>query len=261
MQRNSSVRSAANGSSVVRITKAAELVSKELRHEIIRGVLKMGDSLKGEAELMSRFGVSRPTLRAAIRILESEGLVKISRGAHGRTSVLSPSINIAAQHIAFVLQANGTTLTDIYRVHMIVEPPTARIVAENSHRSAPAILRKCIEECHAQINDDFGFGIATARFHNTLIEVANSPTVTVLMGTLNHIFELSWGTITATAGLQLDNLPYKEQGLRSMERLVEYIEAGDGQGAQAHWRKHTQAVEKTMSKWLPATKIVDILDY
>jgi DNA-binding FadR family transcriptional regulator len=264
MARNSITKSAvsvsSNGSSAVRIPKAAELVSKELRNQIVRGVLKMGDSLTGEAELMTRFGVSRPTLREAIRILESEGLVRISRGARGGASVLSPSINIAARHIGFVLQANGTTLTDIYRVHMIVEPAAARIVAENSRKTAPAILRRCIEESRAQIDEDFGFGIATARFRNTLIEQANVPTLTLLMGMLNRIFELSWGTLTATAGRQLDNAPDKRRGLRSLERLVEYIEAGDGPGAEAHWRKHTEAVEKTMTKWLPAAKVVDILD-
>src|SRR6266705_3331258 len=97
-------------SSIVRIPKAAELVSQELRKQIVRGILKMGDSLASEADLMKRFGVSRPTLREAIRILESEGLVSISRGARGGASVLGPNINIAARHIGFVLQANGTTL-------------------------------------------------------------------------------------------------------------------------------------------------------
>jgi DNA-binding FadR family transcriptional regulator len=254
------MRSAASVSSTVRIPKAAELVSKELRNQIVRGVLKMGDSLTGEADLMARFGVSRPTLREAIRILESEGLVSISRGARGGASVLSPTISVAARHIGFVLQANGTTLTDIYRVHMIVEPAAARMVAENSRKTAPAILRKCIEESQAHIDEDFGFGIATARFRNTLIELANVPTLTLLMGMLNHIFELSWGTLTATAGRQLDNAPDKRRGLRSMEKLIDFIEAGNGAGAEAHWRKHTEAVEKTMTKWLPATKVVDILD-
>jgi DNA-binding FadR family transcriptional regulator len=82
----------------------------------------------------------------------------------------------------------------------------------------------------------------------------------LLMGMLNHIFESAWGTLTANAGQQLDNAPEKRRGLRSMEKLVEYIEAGDGDGAEAHWRKHTEAVENSMSQWLPATKVVDILD-
>ena len=258
--RTSGAKDAASVSSPVRIPKAAEIVSKELRNQIVRGTLKEGDSLAAEGELMTRFGVSRPTLREAIRILESEGLISISRGARGGASVLSPNINIAARHIGFVLQAKSTTLADIYRVHLVVEPAAARMVAETARKTAPAILRRCIDECRQKIDDDFGFGIATARFRNTLIELANVPVLTLLMGMLNHIFELAWGTLTATAGQQLDNAPDKQRGLRSLEKLVDYIEAGDGSGAEAHWHKHTEAVEKTMGKWLPATKVVDILD-
>ena len=258
--RPSGAKGAASVSSPIRIPKAAEIVSKELRNQIVRGTLKEGDSLAAEGDLMTRFGVSRPTLREAIRILESEGLISISRGARGGAAVLSPNINIAARHIGFVLQANGTTLADIYRAHMVVEPAAARMVAENSRKTAPAVLHRCLEECEAKIDDDFGFGIATARFRNTLIELTNARTLMLLMGMLNHIFELAWGTLTATAGKQLDNAPDKRRGLRSMEKLVEYIEAGDGAGAEAHWRKHTEAVDKTMSKWLPAAKVVDILD-
>ena len=257
---SSAVRTPTRTASAVRIPKAAEIVSKELRNQIVRGALKQGDSLAAESDLMERFAVSRPTLREAIRILESEGLIRISRGARGGAVVLSPSINIAARHIGFVLQANGTTLADIYRVHMMVEPAAARVVAENFHKTAPAVLRKCIEEGRAKFDDDFSFGIAAARFRNTLIELANVPTLTLLMGMLNHIFELYWGTVTVTAGQELDIAPDKRRGLRSLEKLIEYIEAGDGPAAEAHWRKHTEAVEKTMRKWLPAARVVDILD-
>jgi DNA-binding FadR family transcriptional regulator len=253
-------RSSASLSSLVRIPKAAEIVSKELRNQIVRGTLKEGESLAAEGELMMRFGVSRPTLREAIRILESEGLISISRSTRGGASVLSPNINIAARHIGFVLQANGTTLIDIYRVYMIVERAAARIVAENSPKSAPDVLYQSVQECRAKVGNDFEFGIATARFRNTLIELANVPTLMLLIGMLNHIFESAWGTFTANAGQQLDTAPERLRSLRSMERLVEYIEAGDGDGAEAHWRKHTEAVESAMSKWVPATKVVDILD-
>lgn len=244
----------------VRIPKAAELVCRELRNQIIRGALRCGDSLTGETQLMAQFGVSRPTLREAIRVLESEGLVRISRGARGGASVQRPTIDFAARHIGFVLQSNGTTLADLYRVHMLVEPAAARVVAENGGKTASITLRECLEEIRAQSVNDFDFGTATARFRSKLIELAGIPAFTHLMGMLHHIFELSWGTIIATAGRQLDNAPDKRRGLRSMARLVAYIEAGDGLGAEAHWRKHTAAVEKTMARWLPAAKIVDILD-
>ena len=64
----------------VRSPKTAELVAGTLRRMVVDGQLKEGDFLPNEAELMTHFGVSRPTLREAVRVLESERLVEVRRG-------------------------------------------------------------------------------------------------------------------------------------------------------------------------------------
>lgn len=244
----------------VRIPKAAEIVAGVLRNRIIRGKLKEGDSLVPEGELVRQFGISRPSLREAIRILESEGLLSIQRGARGGAFVHSPNPAMATRYVSFVLQTNGTTLMDIHRVHMLVEPAAARMVAEQYSKTAPAVLRACLEEGHAKFDSDFEWGIAAARFRNKLIELTNIPTLTLLMGMLNDIFERYWGTVTAIAGQQMDNAPAKRRGLKSLEKLVEYIAAADGEGAETYWRKHTTAVEKALAGWLPAGKVIDLLE-
>jgi DNA-binding FadR family transcriptional regulator len=245
---------------VIRIPKAAEMVSRELRTQIVRGEVKEGESLAPESELMTRFGISRPTLREAIRILESEGLISISRGARGGAVVHAPSVEVATRYVSLLLQASGTTLSDIYLVHMLVEPAAARIVAERYSKTAPQLLRECIEEGRLHFDNDFDFGVAAARFRHTLIQLANIPTLSLLMGMLNSIFERYWATVTMTAGQQIDNTQAKRRGLRSLEKLITLIEAGDGAGAEAHWRRHTQLVERAMSAWLPAAKVIDLLD-
>ena len=55
---------------------------------------------------MLEFGVSRPTLREAFRILEAEGLISISRGTRGGALIHRPNVRSAARHMSFVLQAN-----------------------------------------------------------------------------------------------------------------------------------------------------------
>lgn len=67
----------------VRVPKTAELVVKQIRNAIIRGELADGDMLPAEAHLIAGCEVSRPTVREAVRILESEGLVTVARGARG----------------------------------------------------------------------------------------------------------------------------------------------------------------------------------
>ncbi len=95
---------------VIRVTMAAELVSHELRKQIVRGEIKEGTSLVSEIAIMAHFGVSRPTLREAIRILESEGLISVVRGARGGAIVRRPRADVATLYVSVLLQTRGTTL-------------------------------------------------------------------------------------------------------------------------------------------------------
>ncbi|WP_338010625.1 FadR/GntR family transcriptional regulator [Gordonia sp. KTR9] len=85
--------------SVVRVPKAGELVAAQLRRQVVTGELKAGDPLPSETTLMERFGVSRPTLREAFRILESESIIVVLRGARGGARVLAPNESVAARHL------------------------------------------------------------------------------------------------------------------------------------------------------------------
>ena len=65
-------------------------IADELRGLIVSGELADGESLGREPDLVERFGVSRPSLREALRILETEGLIRVVRGLHGGVVVQAP---------------------------------------------------------------------------------------------------------------------------------------------------------------------------
>jgi len=90
--------------------KAAVIVAEELRRQIVTGTLRPGDKLKPENELQTEFGVSRPTLREALRILESESLITIIRGKYGGARVTTVEIDAIAGQVGVFLQIQGTTL-------------------------------------------------------------------------------------------------------------------------------------------------------
>jgi GntR family transcriptional repressor for pyruvate dehydrogenase complex len=68
---------------VMRAPKTGELIATHLRRQIVRGELLPGETLPAESQLMEQYGVSRPTLREAFRILESETLISVRRGSRG----------------------------------------------------------------------------------------------------------------------------------------------------------------------------------
>ncbi|WP_250291830.1 GntR family transcriptional regulator, partial [Frankia sp. CiP1_Cm_nod1] len=128
----------------VRVPKTAELVAARLRRQIVRGELVEGDALPPEAVLMEQFGVSRPTLREAFRVLESEALISVRRGAHGGARVHTPNGDVAARYAALVLEYRGTTIADVHQARALLEPPCVRRLAQRHTEEDLARLRAAL---------------------------------------------------------------------------------------------------------------------
>jgi DNA-binding FadR family transcriptional regulator len=120
----------------IRIPKAAELVADTLRRRIISGEYEAGDLLPAESALMASFDVARTTVRDAVRILESEGLLVVRRGANGGGRVQAPAVAMVADHAALVLQSRLTSLEDVYAARAMIETPIAGILADRSNDTA-----------------------------------------------------------------------------------------------------------------------------
>jgi DNA-binding FadR family transcriptional regulator len=105
-------------SGAVRSPKTAELVARTLRRMVVEGQLKDGDFLPHEAELITHFQVSRPTLREAVRVLESERLVEVRRGSRTGAKVRVPGAEIVARPAGLLLAVSGATLADVITANL-----------------------------------------------------------------------------------------------------------------------------------------------
>src|SRR6266516_4600293 len=142
-----------DGYAKLRIPKMAELVAQQLRRQIVSGELTEGSALPSESVLMAQFGVSRPTLREAFRVLESEGLISVRRGAHGGARVQTPKGDIAARYAGLVLEFCGTTLEDVYDARNILEPPCAAMLASKRTQADLKKLRGVHDAARAHLDD------------------------------------------------------------------------------------------------------------
>src|SRR4051812_10453859 len=147
---------------------------------IVGGELSEGESLGHEPELVERFGVSRPSLREALRILEAEGLVTVVRGVRGGVVVHAPDERMTARTAALVLQARNVALADVWEARSLLEPIAAKTIASMRGRSsAIKELRGQIEEQEAAIEDPEKFGVANAAFHERLVALAGNQTLSI----------------------------------------------------------------------------------
>ncbi|HSW18032.1 MAG TPA: GntR family transcriptional regulator, partial [Ramlibacter sp.] len=136
MTSNAAARAAAAPAPAAKRPKAAETVAAELRRQIVTGQLKPGDKLHPENVLQGAFAISRPTLREALRLLESESLITISRGKHGGARVSSVDLSAASRQVGVYLQLGGTTLQDVWLARTVIEPPAAALLAAQRNAEA-----------------------------------------------------------------------------------------------------------------------------
>src|SRR5262249_41992893 len=145
-------------------------IADELRALIVAGKLSEGDSLGHEPDLVERFGVSRPSLREALRILEAEGLVTVVRGVRGGAVAHEPDGRMTARTAALLLQARNVPLADVFQARSMIEPIAAKTLASaRGRRAAIKELRALIDEEETSIEDPEKFGDANAAFHERLV--------------------------------------------------------------------------------------------
>jgi GntR family transcriptional regulator, transcriptional repressor for pyruvate dehydrogenase complex len=236
------------------------MIADELRSLIVGGELSEGDSLGHEPDLVERFGVSRPSLREALRILEAEGLITVVRGALGGVVVHEPSEKMTARTAALVLQARNVPLADVYEARATLEPTAAAAIARSSRRrSAGKELLRLIDEEEACVDDPDAFPIANARFHEQLVSLAGNQTLSIVGEMLNEIVSRAVSEVAHAEPAQ-QSTETRKRGIRSQRRLVELIVDGDATAAEEHWRAHLAVVGKVLLGQ-KATMVVDLLDH
>ena len=246
------------GGAPIRSPKTAELVAGTLRRMVVDGQLKEGDFLPNEAELMSHFGVSRPTLREAVRVLESERLVEVRRGSRTGARVRVPGPEIVAR-------PGRTAARAVRRDHRRrhggprrgIEPMAVRLLAESGNTRG---VRRAGEDAGRRHPGRLAVGSArrnNRRFHRRVVELSGNTTLAIIAGMLHEI------TVRHTAFVIKERRTVSkadyEKLMRSYRRLMQLMRAGDVAAAEAHWRKHLDTARNLLLKGLETVKVRDVM--
>ncbi|HEX2815527.1 MAG TPA: GntR family transcriptional regulator [Phenylobacterium sp.] len=249
-------RRAALSSSVVQIPKAAQVIADTLRRRIVLGALAPGDALPNEPELMSEFGVSRASLREALRILETEALIEVRRGAKGGVRIRRPSDEVAANAMGALLQMRGATLDEVLEALEIIEPPLMGTLAARRSEADLEVFRAHIERERALIDDFPAFSQATTDLHRILAERSKNAVLALILVMLDEIFRRHAPHFVARA--RPDQLKLNERGFANHAALVDMIAARNAAAAEAVWRAHMAEVKAVILSELGGTMVLDL---
>lgn len=235
------------------------MIAAHLRRQIVSGELREGDSLPSEADLMAQFGVSRPTLREAIRVLESERIVRIRRGARGGAYVLVPDSAAAGQYTGTLLQYRGTTLADLHVARAELESACVGVLAKKRTASDLRELEKQLSVGEELTKDPISYGEKhELQFHRKLVHMAGNQTMVVLLDMLFSIVELHNRSYMTSHPVDDRVKSAIRAAQRSHVKVVGLIRQKAADEAIAFWRKHlTQIGEYLISD--PDEAVLDVL--
>jgi DNA-binding FadR family transcriptional regulator len=228
----------------VRIHKRWHLVADALRTRIGNGDLGPGDGLPSESELLRQFGVSRPTLREALRVVESEGLIELGRGARSGAKVLGPSIEAAARYGEMYLAAQKTPLGAVHQVRTMLEPAWVELLATRPRPELVAALRDCVaaERAALAANDLVKAVSALNEFHRRMVEFSENRALSLFAGILEGIPNNVYQDFLQGANPAMRRAFGRRtaQSVEAHAKLVQLIVAAKPAKARAFWRSYNE---------------------
>jgi DNA-binding FadR family transcriptional regulator len=243
--------------SVVRV-KAAERVAAELRREIATGNLRPGDRLQSERLLQEQFQVSRPTLREALRLLESESLIEVARGQHGGGRVKRLDIKVPARQVGVYLQMKGATLQDVWCARAAIEPAAAGLLTKIASRVPIQKMEENIAAAYEALDDPVKYGILTTRFSEIITDHCGNQTLRTIAMLMQSIVRRQHVEITVKTYSRAGVERMRKLNVRGRERLVELVRAGDAEVAAAFWKNHLEESAAVVFGSYRANRPIDV---
>jgi DNA-binding FadR family transcriptional regulator len=236
-----------------RAPRASESVAAQLRFQILSGSLPAGSRFPPEVELAAAYDVSRPTIREALHILESDRLISIKRGKQGGATVQPPSTSVLAKHAGLLLQFRNATIADVLAARALLEPRAAAVVAIQRQPEAIHLLREHVT-LEATGRSDAVAQELGERFHELLVELAGNHTLRIYAAMINRIVSVHMSRLGSSRTEERHRLRGEHR------RLVELIEAGADVEAEKCWRDHLSRFNARLLTDVPHdTTVLDVM--
>jgi DNA-binding FadR family transcriptional regulator len=175
----------------VRTPRVFEEITAQLRRRVIHGHLRPGDRLPSERDLAVKLGVSRNTVREALRVLEMAGVLRLQKGSLGGAFVVAPKGETMATALQDMFQLGSVTPAQLTEARLALEEVVIRVACERlTEADLDALERNVEASLQASRAGDY---VARSRinleFHNILARGTGNPVFVAVMGGLIAVMQ------------------------------------------------------------------------
>ncbi|MFQ5856302.1 MAG: FadR/GntR family transcriptional regulator [Anaerolineae bacterium] len=216
----------------VRVTRASEEVVQQIKSLLFSGKLIPGDQLPSEKELAEQFGLSRTTVRDALRVLETQGLIEIKVGAGGGAFVAQPSTGPVLESLTNMLRLQRLGIQELVEARQIVETNIAMLAAQRATADDLKAMEQAIAAARAaHAADDPHFMPHSVAFHIALARAAKNQ---VLLFTVHSIRTLFYEVLEKL--LPADDMA--QRAIEDHQKILDAVKARDAERARRLMHEH-----------------------
>lgn len=219
----------------IKIPKAADVLASHLRDEIVQGRIANGEMLPNERELADNSGLSRSSVREALRMLEIEGLLITKQGRNGGSMVCQPSRDTIVKTVNLYISSRKTRLSSLVEARSAIEPSAAMLAAR--YRTAEDV--EAISAHHQRLLDSLddldGFLRANIDWHMAIVHASHNDLLIAFMESIAQ----SVYAVTNVEDLNPEGVRQKVAKVHGL--ITDAIKAGDPAEAKRLMDRHVNA--------------------
>lgn len=227
-----------------RKTKLAEMIAAQILDDIAARQMSEGDPLMSEAAMLQHYGGGRASVREALRILETNGLITIKAGPKGGAVVGSVDPVQFGRTTSRYLQLAGATIRDLIEARLLLEPATTGLAARRRDPAGVARLEAWFDEPDQGSGDDMAYLRESFEFHSIVAGMSGNKVLDLITLATKDMFTSRVRSAIYPAG--------ERRRVRTVhEEIGRVILEGDAERAEDLMREHLNEYVRYAVRRLP----------
>ncbi len=235
----------------IRVPKSSDVLADQLRRHILKGDLPPGEFLPTERDLVRQTGLSRGSVREALRLLEAEGLVATRPGRAGGSVARQPGDESLAKYVSLFVHGRGITLMDLLQTRATIEPSLAALAARNRTAEELQELDACTRRVEEAFDDVPRYLAENVKWHCAIASASHNELLRAFMVAISS-------TIYRASAIQDFATPdIRTVVIKAHRRILGAISERDAEAAHRRMARHLAALTSQMRAFPHAPLTLD----
>ncbi len=225
-----------------RVNRISQNIVDQIRDTIIAGRLKPGDRLPSEKELSAEFGVSKASLREALRALEALGMLEVKQGMGGGAFVTEVDLETARNNMFNYIFFQNPSIGEFTQLRTLIEPQVTEIAAHKCTQADLDYLEDNLNQTRDLMDSGPFYYKLDTKFHHRIAEISGNRLICFVIDSLKNAI------VQIKLQLELDR-DFSIQVYKAHMRIFDALRKRDPEQARAEMHRHIVEVDEHMKHY------------